>query len=227
MQFAFFFSVICSAFSLTNSKRSDYFHGMKTGLTSIALTELRDGTAVGLQTFCYAEEQERNRGKCIRDFLSYPHMKPLYFYKLCLINHTEQLLQRQPFTWGQCTDRTDLLPACVFVCICMIDNALIKCAVCKEEASKAKIFGFVSTLEESVCTCAWLLLFLCTCCMCTWNTKSFGSATLSLFCSICRVTLWPPLCLYQLVRSCLQSLRSPNKLLLPKGAVYVKTHISP
>lgn len=43
----------------------------------------------------------------------------------------------------------------------------------------------------------------------------------------CRVTLWPPHCLFQLVQPPVQSLRSTNKLLLPKGAACVKTHLSP
>lgn len=71
------------------------------------------------------------------------------------------------------------------------------------------------------------LIFMCIYCTSTWNTNWFGSATLSSFCVFCRVTLWPHRCLSQLVHPPLQSLRSPLKLLLPKGAVCVKTHISP
>lgn len=74
---------------------------------------------------------------------------------------------------------------------------------------------------------AFLFIFMCTYCTCTGNTKTFGSAPLSLFCVFCRVTLWPHGCLSQLVHPPPQSLRSPLKLLLPKGAVCVKTHISP
>lgn len=51
--------------------------------------------------------------------------------------------------------------------------------------------------------------------------------TMAWFCMLCRVTLWPHRCLPQRVHPPLQSLRSPLKLLLPKGAVCVKTHISP
>lgn len=91
-------------------------------------------------------------------------------------------------------------------------------------AMKAEMFGIVSAWDntQNICQCV---------CVCVnihvHKLNAHMKYQIVWFCMLCRVTLWPRCCPSELVHPPLQSLRSPNKLLLPKGAVCVKTHISP